>query len=79
MTDDQRSTHHPCPTCSARQVPNHLLMCGICWRLCPHNARRAVNRAYDEGRGLGSLALLNAQRLAIRLVAERLERTPDHA
>lgn len=68
----ERSTH-PCPAARCpRDVPDHLLMCGIHWRLVPHNVRRAVLRAYADGAGLGSAALLHAQALAIRLCNERL-------
>lgn len=79
MTATDEPTH-PCPARHCpRSVPLHLLMCGIHWRLVPHNIRRAVNRAYDDGRGLGSAALLAAQRSAIRVVNERIEETPADA
>lgn len=69
---------HPCPVrVCPRDVPDHLLMCGIHWRMCPHSIQRAVNAAYDHGRGRGSLALLQAQRAAIRAVNDYLERPAD--
>lgn len=60
---------HLCParTCP-REVPDHLLMCGIHWRLVPRPYARAVNAAYAGGEGLGSTALLRAQQAAIRQV-----------
>lgn len=66
---------HGCPTCPRLGIPMHLLMCGRCWRLVPGPIQRAVNAAYDHEAGLGSLALLNAQRSAIRAVRDRMERT----
>jgi hypothetical protein len=69
----ERSTHRcPIQRCP-RDVPDHLLMCGIHWRLVPHNVRRSVNRAYAGGAGLGTAQLAAAQVLAIRLVNERLD------
>jgi hypothetical protein len=63
---------HPCPArLCPRDVPGHLLMCGIHWRLVPAPMQRAVNAAYDHGQGLGTLALLHAQEAAIRAVNER--------
>jgi hypothetical protein len=60
---------HPCPARRCpREVPEHLLMCGIHWRLVPRAFQRAVNAAYDSGRGMGSPALQSAQRAAIRAV-----------
>jgi len=53
----------------------HLLMCGIHWRLVPRPLQRAVNSAY-YGPGLGSAALLAAQRAAIDAVNRRLELDP---
>jgi hypothetical protein len=71
---------HPCPaTRCPREVPDHLLMCGIHWRMVQHSIQRAVNRAYDHGAGLGSAALRNAQRAAIRSVNDRIERTAEDA
>jgi hypothetical protein len=60
---------HLCPrrTCP-REVPDHLLMCGIDWRTLPPALQRAVYAAYDHGAGLGTPALLAAQRAAIEYV-----------
>jgi hypothetical protein len=60
---------HLCPArdCS-REVPDHLLMCGIDWRQVPGNLQRAVYAAYDHGRGLGTQALRDAQADAVRAV-----------
>jgi hypothetical protein len=67
---------HLCPARRCpRQVPMHLLMCGIHWRLVPRPLQRAVNSAY-YGPGLGSQALLAAQRAAIDAVNRRLELDP---
>jgi hypothetical protein len=66
---------HPCPTRRCpREVPNHLLMCGIHWRLVPRPLQRAVNAAY-YGAGVGSPALLQAQRAAIAAVNRQVEDT----
>lgn len=60
---------HPCPAKHCpRDVPGHLLMCGICWRLVPPAIRRAVDAAYNHGDGLDSLALQQAQADAINAV-----------
>lgn len=69
---------HPCPVrVCPREVPDHWLMCGIHWRMVPHSIQRSVNAAYDQGRGRGSLALLQSQRAAIRAVNDYLERPAD--
>jgi hypothetical protein len=66
---------HLCPARGCpREVPDHLLMCGIDWRLVPAPLQRAVYAAYDDGRGVGTLALFEAQRAAIEYVNR--ERTP---
>jgi hypothetical protein len=73
----ERSTH-PCPARRCpRDVPDHLLMCGIHWRLVPGVNQRAVNAAYDHGRGLGTAALRAAQIAAINAVNRRLEEPSD--
>jgi hypothetical protein len=60
---------HLCPARRCpREVPDHLLMCGIHWRQVPAPLQRAVNAAYDHGRGLGTLALAAAQTDAITAV-----------
>jgi hypothetical protein len=67
---------HLCPTRRCpRQVPDHLLMCGQHWRMVPGPIQRAVNAAY-YGPGLGSPALLQAQRSAIDAVNRQLEQEP---
>jgi hypothetical protein len=60
---------HLCPRrgCT-REVPDHLLMCGIDWRRLPSPLQRAVNTAYDHGAGLGTPALRAAQLAAIEYV-----------
>jgi len=69
---------HQCPVARCpRRVPNRLLMCGIHWRLCPPHLQRAVNAAYDHGRGLmpnglPGPALAAAQVAAVRAVEARL-------
>lgn len=69
---------HPCPArLCPRSVPMHLLMCGIHWRMLPPAYQHAVNAAYRGGRGLGSPALVAAQRTAIRYVNDQIERTDD--
>lgn len=69
---------HLCParTCP-REVPDHLLMCGIHWRLVPAPLGRAVYAAYDRGDGLGSAELLAAQDAAIRAVNRAIGDTAD--
>jgi hypothetical protein len=65
---------HPCPTRRCpREVPDHLLMCGIHWRLVPRPLQRAVYAAYQDGRGVGTAPLLQAQKAAIQAVNDRLE------
>lgn len=49
---------HICPARGCpRKVPDHLLMCGICWRQVPRHLQRAVNAAYARGRGMLSNGL----------------------
>ena len=69
---------HLCParTCP-RLVPDHLLMCGIHWRLVPAPTKRAVNTAYDHGEGLGTPALTAAQDAAIRAVNRAIGQTDE--
>jgi hypothetical protein len=68
---------HLCPARRCpREVPDHLLMCRDDWRLLPLPLQRAVNAAYDHGRGLGTPGLLEAQRAAIEYV-NRERTTPD--
>jgi hypothetical protein len=50
----------------------HLLFCGRHWRMVPPALRRTVNTAYAGGEGVGTGALLAAQRLAIRAVNNQL-------
>jgi hypothetical protein len=71
---------HPCPARRCpREVPDHLLMCGIHWRLVPPAIQRAVNAAYSpggmRGAGLGSPALHAAQVSAISAVNRVLDST----
>lgn len=62
---------HLCPARGCpREVPDHLLMCGIDWRRVPRAIQVAVNAAYDSGRGLGTAELLAAQHDAIEAVNE---------
>jgi hypothetical protein len=64
---------HLCPVRKCpREVPDHLLMCGIHWRMVDAALRREVYAAYDNGRGLGTHELLAAQAAAIRHVNEQL-------
>jgi hypothetical protein len=56
MSDPEPEPTHPCPaTLCPREVPDHLLMCGIHWRMVQHSIQRAVNRAYDHGAGAAPL------------------------
>jgi hypothetical protein len=60
---------HLCPRRGCpREVPDHLLMCGIDWRLVPKPLQRAVNAAYDGPESVGSPQLVAAQRAAIAYV-----------
>jgi hypothetical protein len=64
---------HRCPvTPCPREVPRNHLMCGTHWRMVPPPLRSAVWRAFGDGSGLGSRALLTAQRAAIAAVHEQL-------
>ena len=58
-----------------REVPDHLLMCGIHWRLVPPPAARAVYAAYDHGAGIGTPELIAAQAAAIRIVNRAIGET----
>jgi hypothetical protein len=69
---------HACPArLCPRDVPDHLLMCGIHWHMVPPPMQRAVNAAYDHGDGLGSAALRSAQMTAIRAVNNAIGDTAD--
>lgn len=69
---------HACPARRCpRDVPDHLLMCGIHWRLVPAPMQRAVNTAYARGAGLGTDALYSAQMTAIRAVNNRIGETDE--
>ena len=73
---------HACPArFCPRDVPLHLLMCGIHWRMVPAPMQRAVNAAYSpggvKGAGLGSAALRSAQMTAIRAVNTAIGDTPN--
>jgi hypothetical protein len=79
VTAEPEGTHRcPAKRCP-RQVPDHLLMCGLHWRLVPGPIQRSVNRAYDHGAGIYSTELMAAQAAAIRVVNQILERTPPDA
>lgn len=69
---------HLCPARKCpREVPDHLLMCGIHWRMVPAPLGRAVYAAYDHGAGLGSAELTAAQDAAIRAANRAIGDTPD--
>jgi hypothetical protein len=77
MTDlpQPRAADHACPARRCRRrIPMHLLMCGPHWRMVPPDLQHAVQAAYSSGRGLGTLALLQAQAAAIAHVNEHLAR-----
>jgi hypothetical protein len=79
MTPDHEPTH-ACPARRCpRVVPDHLLMCGVHWRMVPRPIQRAVNAAWHGGAPIGSTELVNAQRAAIRAVNDLIERTPEDA
>ena len=64
---------HPCPIQRCpRSVPDHLLMCRPHWRLVPWDLGQAVNAAYSGPGSVGTPALVQAQRAAIKAVNERL-------
>jgi hypothetical protein len=73
------SPPHPCPIrlCVRDNLPPKWLMCPAHWRICPRPLQRAVNDAYDLGRGMGSPELHAAQIAAIKAVNRRLEVTED--
>jgi hypothetical protein len=67
---------HLCPARRCpRMVPDHLLMCGIHWRLVPGPLGRAVYTAYAGGDGIGSPELTAAQAAAIRAVNRAIGET----
>jgi hypothetical protein len=64
---------HLCPTTRCpREVPDHLLMCGIHWRLVPRPLQRAVYSAYQGPESIGTPALVQAQRAAIQAVNSQI-------
>jgi hypothetical protein len=69
---------HNCPvsTCTVTGLPDSKLMCWQDWSKVPPALQRAVYRAYDKGRGLGSEALRAAQDAAIAAVERQLARPP---
>lgn len=78
MTETETSATHRCPAWHCpRDVPDHLLMCRLHWRLVPAALQRAVNAAYHHGAGRGSAALLAAQTAAIRAVNRQLDQTRE--
>jgi hypothetical protein len=80
IMETQPEPTHPCPARRCpREVPDHLLFCGIHWRLVPRPLQRAVHAAWRGGAGRGSTELVTAQRLAIRAVNDLIERTPTDA
>ena len=67
---------HLCPTRRCpREVPDHLLMCGIHWRMVPRYLQRAVNTAYQGPASVGTPGLVAAQRRAIEAVNSQEDRT----
>lgn len=60
----------PVPGCLVTEVDDTRLMCKADWALVARPLQRAVNAAYDRGRGLGTAALRAAQLAAIA-AAER--------
>jgi hypothetical protein len=67
---------HLCPARRCpRMVPDHLLMCGIHWRLVPAPIARAVNAAYRGPESVGTPALIAAQSAAIRHVNRAIGET----
>lgn len=68
---------HECPRngCDAI-VADSVLMCGPDWVRVPPPLQRAVYRAWDRGRGRGSLAHLAAMEAAIRAVNGQPEPAP---
>jgi hypothetical protein len=65
---------HPCPIrpCRVRALPDRYLMCGDHWAMVPPEIQRSVYQAY-HGPGVGSVELLDAQRIAIDAVVLHLE------
>jgi hypothetical protein len=62
----------PRPGCPVTAVDDSRLMCRMCWALVPKPFQRAVNAAYDRGRGLGTPALRAAQQAAIAAAVKAL-------
>jgi len=69
---------HRCPvsTCTVTDVPDSKLMCYPDWARVPGPLQQAVYRAYDKGRGVGTVALARAQETAIAAVERRLAEAP---
>ena len=63
---------HRCPisTCPVK-LPDHLLMCRPHWYQTPRDLRDAVWDAYQNGAGIGSDELAEAQLAAIAAVESR--------
>jgi hypothetical protein len=64
---------HQCPAKGCkRNIPDHLLMCKPHWFQVPYHLRRAVWDTYQDGAGVGTAALVHAQRDAIDAVNGKL-------
>ena len=64
---------HQCPISGCEPVEDDTkLICRRHWAMVPKPLQRAVYRAYGNGRGLGSTALLRAQDAAIRAAEHQL-------
>jgi hypothetical protein len=58
-------------------VDDSKLLCRMCWSVVPKPLQRAVNAAYGRGAGLGSKALVAAQRAATAAAERALGITRD--
>lgn len=44
----RRTTDHQCPGRCGRAVPNHLYVCGACWRKLPGQLQRAIRASVAD-------------------------------
>lgn len=64
---------HRCPVRACpKKMPDHLLMCPPHWRMVPPGLQAAVWATYQDGAGIGTAELLEAQQDAIYAVNVKL-------
>ena len=70
---DQSNTH-ACPVDSCnRRVPDHMLMCGVHWKMVHPNLQRRLYGAWARGAGAGTEVHAEAMRECIEEVNWKLK------